>query len=139
MPTVREPQKISRMQNPHSDSIFQSEKDQTRLSVGITDRMSIRAAVKSSSFIVGLVRALRGIGTDVRVLSGVIVRRQVVEAYLRKNEIRKLHIGASNNFLEGWLNTDIVPVQPGVIYLDATRRFPFGEATFDYVMAEHMI
>ena len=66
-------------------------------------------------------------------------RSRAIDAYLKANPISKLHIGASNNILDGWLNTDVFPNQPGIVYLDATRRFPFNDATFDYIMAEHMI
>ncbi len=40
--------------------------------------------------------------------------------------------------LEGWLNTDIELI-PGVMRMDATRRFPFADQTFQYVYSEHMI
>jgi SAM-dependent methyltransferase len=51
---------------------------------------------------------------------------------------RKLQIGAGSLALPGWLNTDLEPPR-GAIYLDATRRFPFADATFDYVLSEHQI
>jgi predicted SAM-dependent methyltransferase len=39
----------------------------------------------------------------------------------------------------GWLNTDVLPTSRKVAYLDATRRFPFNDDTFDYVCSEHVI
>lgn len=71
-----------------------------------------------------------------RIASG--VDRAAKASYLENNPIRKLHIGASNRALAGWLNTDIAP-SPGVIQMDATRPFPFADGTFTYILAEHMI
>lgn len=53
--------------------------------------------------------------------------------------MKKLHIGTSNNILDGWLNTDIFLNHDSVVYLDATKSFPFDDDTFDYVISEHMI
>ena len=58
--------------------------------------------------------------------------------YLGREMVRKLHIGASDKALLGWLNTDIER-HPGVAYLDCTRPFPFKSDTFDYVYCEHFI
>ena len=49
-----------------------------------------------------------------------------------------LHIGCGGRLLEGWLNTDIA-WSPGAIQMDARRRFPFADNTFDFVFSEHMI
>jgi predicted SAM-dependent methyltransferase len=58
--------------------------------------------------------------------------------------MRKLHIGAGPHLLEGWLNGDIEPwflghLRNHSILLDATKRFPFADDTFDYIFTEHMI
>jgi ubiquinone/menaquinone biosynthesis C-methylase UbiE len=58
---------------------------------------------------------------------------------LATHRIRKLHIGAGDGALAGWLNTDIEPGADDVFFLDATKPFPFTENTFDYVYSEHMI
>jgi len=58
--------------------------------------------------------------------------------YLASADHPRLHLGASNRVLDGWLNTDIAP-GPSVSYLDATKPFPFSDMTFEYVYAEHMI
>jgi predicted SAM-dependent methyltransferase len=34
---------------------------------------------------------------------------------------------------------DALPLLPDVLYLDATRRFSFKDAAFDYIFSEHMI
>jgi len=74
-----------------------------------------------------------------RVLFWVLRRNSGIVDYLTSNSIKKLQLGTSNNVLKGWLNTDVVPSHGSVVYLDATRRFPFEDNTFDYVVAEHMI
>lgn len=62
---------------------------------------------------------------------------QAAEAYLTSHTMRKLQLGSGTNVLDGWLNTDLVPASDAVVYLDTTRRFPFADATFDYVFSEH--
>ncbi len=63
----------------------------------------------------------------------------VVKSYLKNNQIKKLHIAAGKNYLAGWLNTDIVSKDKRVVYLDATKAFPFKNNTFDYIFSEHLI
>jgi predicted SAM-dependent methyltransferase len=65
--------------------------------------------------------------------------RNLIEDYLNSNEIRKLHIGCGNHYLEGWLNTDYLPFLNKSILMDATRTFPFDSNIFDYIFTEHMI
>jgi len=53
---------------------------------------------------------------------------------------RGLTLGAGHHPPAGWLATDLDPrVAPGVVFLDATRRFPFADAAFDRIHSEHMI
>ncbi len=71
-------------------------------------------------------------------------RGGVVRSYLSGQAITKLQIGTGANPIPGWLNTDLNPTQADrseghVIFLDATRQFPFADATFDYIYLEHMI
>jgi predicted SAM-dependent methyltransferase len=49
----------------------------------------------------------------------------------------KLHIGAGNHRILGWLNTDISPFSP--LYLDATKKFPIKENSVSYIFSEHFI
>ena len=58
--------------------------------------------------------------------------------YLRNNEEPKLHIGGGWRLLDGWLNGDIELV-PGVMFMDATQRFPLADESFQLVFTEHMI
>lgn len=95
--------------------------------------------IKKSGFIVGAVRAARAGVLDLKQLWWRANRGRQIKAYLRSHRVRKLQIGTSFSPLKGWLNTDYIVEIPGVIYLDATRRFPFPDNTFDYIACEHMI
>ena len=66
-------------------------------------------------------------------------RAQLIERYLREHPVRKLQIGAGENVLDGWLNTDLRPTGPDICFLDAGVRFPFPDETFDYILTEHQI
>lgn len=65
--------------------------------------------------------------------------RKVIEAYLGSHRVRKLQVGAGKSPLSGWLNSDISPSAREIVYLDATRPFPFGDCVFDYLFSEHMV
>jgi len=67
-----------------------------------------------------------------------ISHRRIIKNYLESHHIRKLQIGCGRNALDGWLNTDLNPTKK-VVFLDATKRFPFDDGTFDYVFSEHLI
>jgi predicted SAM-dependent methyltransferase len=88
---------------------------------------------------VGIAKALRGLGRDARVLVWLVKRNGKIATHLQGHHLKKLQIGASNNVLEGWLNSDILVNHDAIVYLDATRRFPFKNDTFDYIMSEHTI
>jgi len=49
-----------------------------------------------------------------------------------------LQIGSGRNALKGWLNTDLNPTKE-IVFLDATKKLPFDDCTFDYVFSEHII
>ena len=66
-------------------------------------------------------------------------RPNMIRKYLEKNSVRKLQIGCQNAIIEGWLNTDLIPRNRKVAYLDATKKFPIKDQTFDYIFSEHMI
>jgi predicted SAM-dependent methyltransferase len=51
----------------------------------------------------------------------------------------KLNIGCGPNPLEGWYNVDLHAQVIGVGLLDATKRFPYPDDTFDRIFTEHMI
>jgi len=72
-------------------------------------------------------------------VSGYLYRSKAIQTYLSSHQVRKLQIGAGTNTLEGWLNTDYRSISRGVVFLDATRPFPFEDGSFDYVFSEHQI
>jgi predicted SAM-dependent methyltransferase len=100
---------------------------------------ALSSYLKRSHSLVGLAKARRGLARDIRLVVWLVRRRSKIADYLKTHPVKKLQLGTSNNTLDGWLNTDIVPNRDSVIYLDATRRFPFENNTFNYIMAEHMI
>ena len=73
------------------------------------------------------------------VRSALLIDKLIFENYLKKSEIRKLHIGCGYHILDGWLNSDFFPKISNVLHLDATKKFRFGSDTFDYIFTEHMI
>lgn len=98
-----------------------------------------KAYLKRSQFAVGTVKAFRGLMRDMRTLAWLAGRNGRIKSYLMNNQVKKLQLGTSDNIIHGWLNTDVVPANDSVLYLDATIRFPFDDNVFDYIMAEHMI
>jgi predicted SAM-dependent methyltransferase len=62
----------------------------------------------------------------------------IIADYLRDHSVRKVQIGAGASRLKGWLNTDIEPGE-GLAFLDATKRFPFEDASVHYLFSEHVI
>lgn len=63
---------------------------------------------------------------------------RLVAAYLKSEREPKLHIGAGDNDLSGWLNTELCP-RGSEVFLDATKPFPFAANTFAFIYSEHMI
>lgn len=61
-----------------------------------------------------------------------------IQAYLKTAENPMLNIGTGVNVLQGWLNTDLYPQKPEVVYLDASIRFPFPDNTFEHIYSEHI-
>lgn len=53
--------------------------------------------------------------------------------------MKKLHIGCGHNLLLNWDNADFEPQHPGVLYIDATKRFLFPDNHYQFIFTEHMI
>jgi predicted SAM-dependent methyltransferase len=70
------------------------------------------------------------------VLRGHFRRTLVVMRYLRQTIEPKLQVGCGGRLLEGWLNADIYS---GDVYLNATKKLPFKDETFNYVFCEQFI
>lgn len=99
--------------------------------------------LKRFRFIVTLVRISRRIKDFLKRVvirkMWLIIRPKTIKSYFKYHPVRKLQIGAGTYFLKGWLNTDINPGSREVIYMDATKQFPFEDSVFDYVFSEHQI
>ncbi|MGB5831739.1 MAG: methyltransferase domain-containing protein [Thiohalocapsa sp.] len=67
------------------------------------------------------------------------VDSRLVRAHLDNSAQGKLHLGAGNHILKGWLNADLYPASADVLHLDARMPFPFPDNTFAFVFSEHMI
>lgn len=61
----------------------------------------------------------------------------IFEKYLSATNTKKLHIGCGDNFLEGWLNTDLNS-SDNIGYLDAGKPFPFQAESFQFIFSEHL-
>lgn len=98
-----------------------------------------RRFIKRSRFLFALAKAILFSVRKCHRVIGPLVRSQAIKSYFRSHQIRKLQIGAGPNILEGWLNTDYYPGSRGVVFLNATKHFPFKDRTFDYIFSEHQI
>jgi len=98
--------------------------------------MELRELLKQSDTVVGLVRDVRKLPV---LVTKIFNQKKLIGNYLRSNETKKLQLGAGPTTLPGWLSTDIEPVSDSVLYLDATKSFPFDDDTFDYIYNEHFI
>ena len=87
---------------------------------------------------VALIAAADGFKTAARAYKTQIQDPAIIRDYLKSHSIRKLQLGAGGNEALGWLNSDIEPTAKE-IYLDATKRYPFPDGTFQYVFSEHVI
>jgi SAM-dependent methyltransferase len=58
--------------------------------------------------------------------------------YINHNKVAKLQLGAGANELDGWFNTDYF-ARKTIFFLDATKKFPFDDNSFEWVFSEHHI
>ncbi|MFA6961805.1 MAG: methyltransferase domain-containing protein [Opitutaceae bacterium] len=68
-----------------------------------------------------------------------LLRGRHIDAYLTDAAAPSLNLGCGLNVLPDWMNTDLFPELSSIIALDATRPFPFPDASFTFVFSEHMI
>lgn len=101
--------------------------------------MSVRQFLKRSETLVGAVHDCKRVLASLRESE----RRgppSVARRYLATAAVKKLEIGSGPKpICEGWFGADKYSVSKDTMYLDATRRFPLADATFDYIYSEHMI
>lgn len=71
----------------------------------------------------------------------VATRQAKIRAYFAGERLfAGLQLGCGPHQFDGWLATDLAPQDIGkVVYLDVTRRFPFPDGKFDFIVAEQMI
>lgn len=98
---------------------------------------SVKQRLQQSDALVRIVRSTR----TARLSARRRARDRAIDEYVRANRTRKLQLGAGSNIRQGWLNTDVYDErkQGEVVYLNARRRFPLEDASFDYVYSEHML
>jgi predicted SAM-dependent methyltransferase len=100
-------------------------------------RRKITQLLKSfylEDFVRGCVRKLRW---TKRLLLG--VDNRIIKQYFQAHQKRKLQLGSGHNNPVGWLNSNYYPKSNKVLHVDATKRYPFNNNTFDFVYSEHMI
>jgi predicted SAM-dependent methyltransferase len=66
-------------------------------------------------------------------------RTSHIQRYLADNQVRRLRIGAGPHTDDGWLCADLMPLSRDVVFMDATKAFPFPSRSFDRILCEHMI
>jgi predicted SAM-dependent methyltransferase len=62
-----------------------------------------------------------------------------VRTYWKRERDLRLNLGCGPNPRPGWLNCDLSPLNPSVVYLDASLPFPLPSDSFAYVYSEHMV
>jgi predicted SAM-dependent methyltransferase len=111
--------------------------------IGEVMHENLKRSLKRIRLLVAAVRvgryAWRSFAFEIRRLALLPRRSRAIRSYLAANGTPRLQIGSGDNVLAGWLNTDLHPKRPEVAFLDATERFPVGDATFEYVFSEHQI
>jgi hypothetical protein len=85
------------------------------------------------------VRCIREQGNYLARIPSLLSRKSTIENYFGHHASRKLHLGAADKILAGWLNSDLEPGLSKCIFLDATKTFPFPDASLDYVFCEHFV
>ena len=68
-----------------------------------------------------------------------LLDQEIRARYLMQSAAPALNIGCGNHPLPGWLNTDFIPTSQNIMYMGATRPFPFDDEVFEFVYSEHMI
>jgi len=67
--------------------------------------------------------------------NGHYFRKKIIKEYLKKHEVKKLHVGSGQFHINNFLNTDIF----GKIPLDITKKMPFKDETFDLIYSSHVL
>lgn len=87
----------------------------------------------------GLLIIIRRLREIYRIINFKRRSRKIIKSCFISTQIRKLQIGCGHNVIEGWYNTDMYPIDKRIMFLDAGKRFPFHNCTFNYIFCEHII
>jgi len=101
--------------------------------------MGFRATLKRYPFVVWAAWRVRAVQRRGLRWASRLRRRTLIRQYMATHNVRNLQIGSLGHYLEGWLNTDILPTDRRTAYLDAAKRFPIPSNSFDAIFAEHML
>ena len=99
----------------------------------------IKRVLKRSEVLRAVVKSLRLLPRRLGQWRSWMSRGRAIRRYLEANEVRKLHLGAGPNRLDGGLNTDFYPRGADAVFLDVSKPFPLPDGCIDYVYSEHMI
>lgn len=66
-------------------------------------------------------------------------REEIIRSYLESTKCRKLHLGSGGHLLDGWLNSDILELEDGMIFVDVRDRLPFDNSALDFIYSEHLL
>jgi predicted SAM-dependent methyltransferase len=104
----------------------------------VIDRIrTVLKILKLEDLAITLLPVIRRLVWVARKIAG--IDQRIRKRYFKSKDVRMLQIGCGNRILDGWLNADLFPLRMRVMHLNAIRRFPFGNETFDYIFSEHMI
>ena len=65
--------------------------------------------------------------------------KKIIADYFASHDVRGLHIGCGQHLIEVFINADLSSSSKDVLNFDATKLFPFGDESFDFIFSEHMI
>jgi hypothetical protein len=82
--------------------------------------------------------AFKGAALSTLSAIGRVTANHEISRYLKSTAHKKINVGAQTNRISGWLNVDVLPF-PGVTYMDATKRWPIPDDSFETLLCEHMI
>lgn len=75
-----------------------------------------------------------------REMHGLALRPYQIRRYFADvGDFAGLQIGAGYHSLDGWLRTDLEPLDLHTVYMNATKPMPFDDEVFDCIVAEHVI
>jgi predicted SAM-dependent methyltransferase len=66
-------------------------------------------------------------------------RRKTIDHYLNSTRQPKLHLGCGDHLLQGWLNSDILGIQDGMVFIDVREELPFEKNSLDFIFSEHLL